>query len=423
MLDEEEINKKIKNAAEIYEPAFDDNAWYEMNQMLDKHLPQKKKRKRIAYLISLGILSAIGFYFVVGHKNLLYSPNSKRSSLKTLTRKIKSPDQFNLAANKATKNGDVVKNFISTESSRKNPAIKKINGSGKEPDISVKNKLQAVDGGFEANAFSVTSAVYKSSFILERGIRENDLPNEKNSYSFLSANELLKNPVNNNFELLRQKIVKDTFSKVAGNSKAKKAVRKQFMGKWEIGLTSGPDVSAVRLNNTGRLTIIKGIQLSYSLNDKFTLRSGFLVAKKIYSVDGDDYHSSYNSSNYYLQTVNANCKVYEAPLLITYNVNSIKKHRWFVSAGLSSYFMKRESYEYFYKYPSGLIDTKYYTVTNKNQYYFSVLDFSGGYRYNINKRLSLIAEPYIKLPMSGIGIGKIKLNSAGLFFTVNVKPF
>jgi hypothetical protein len=85
--------------------------------------------------------------------------------------------------------------------------------------------------------------------------------------------------------------------------------------------------------------------------------------------------------------------------------------------------MKRESYEYFYKYPSGLIDTKYYTVTNKNQYYFSVLDFSGGYRYNINKRLSLIAEPYIKLPMSGIGIGKIKLNSAGLFFTVNVKPF
>jgi hypothetical protein len=422
MLDEEEINKKIKDAAESYVPAFDDNAWYEMNKMLDIHLPQKKKRKRIAYIISLGILSAITLYFVSGNGNLFYSLNSKKSSLKTLTGKIMSPDQFNIPADKNIKEGYVIKDFISTESSRKKRLIKKINDPGKEPDISVKNMPQAVDGGFEANTFSKINAIYKGSFILEKGIRENDLPNEKNFYSFLSAYEFLKKPSNYNLGIPSREIVKNPSAKDAGNNKPEKS-RKHFMKNWEIGFTAGPDVSAVNLNNTGKLTIINGIQLNYLLNKKFTLRSGFLVAKKIYSVDGDDYHSSYNSSNYYLQTVNANCKVYEVPFLITYNVKSIKKHNWFVSAGLSSYFMKRESYEYFYKYPSGQSDTKYYTVTNKNQYYFSVLDFSGGYRYNVNKRFSLIAEPYIKLPMSGIGIGKIKLNSAGLFFTVNVKPF
>ena len=85
--------------------------------------------------------------------------------------------------------------------------------------------------------------------------------------------------------------------------------------------------------------------------------------------------------------------------------------------------MKKESYDYYYKYPSGYVDTKSWSISNKNQHYFAILDISAGYQYYFNKRISLIGEPYLKIPMEGVGAGKVKLNSGGILFTLSVKPF
>ena len=86
--------------------------------------------------------------------------------------------------------------------------------------------------------------------------------------------------------------------------------------------------------------------------------------------------------------------------------------------------MKKESYEYYYKYPGSTnIYTKSWSVSNKNKHYFSVLDISAGYNYFVNKRFTLSAEPYLRLPLTGIGAGKIRLNSGGVLFTATLKPF
>ena len=204
-----------------------------------------------------------------------------------------------------------------------------------------------------------------------------------------------------------------------------KKTKKGFIQNFGIGLGIGPDVSAVGLGNTGKITFAVGADLNYSFTDRFTLRTGFYVATKIYSADENEYHipPAYAGNYDYLQSVSANCKVYEIPLTLSYNFGKVKNHNWFASAGLSSYFMKRESYVYFYKYPWGITSNKSWTVTNQNKHYFSVVDISAGYEHSINKRFSIIAEPYVKLPLSGIGIGKIKLNSAGVLFTAAIKPF
>ena len=196
------------------------------------------------------------------------------------------------------------------------------------------------------------------------------------------------------------------------------------MQNFGINLSAGPDISAVRLSNTGKITLTYGAGLSYSFNKRFTLRAGFYVAEKIYSVDEAEYYVPPGSTwNNYLQSIDANCKVYEIPLTLSYIFDKNKNHNWFVSAGLSSYLMKRESYVYYYKNSSGTTWDRPWTVTNKNKNYFSVLDISGGYEYSFNKHVSVMAEPYVKMPLSGIGLGKIKLNSAGILFTVAVKPF
>ena len=52
MLDEEN-DKSIKEAADQYHPGYDESAWAKMEQMLDEHLPQKKKNTRIVFLLPL----------------------------------------------------------------------------------------------------------------------------------------------------------------------------------------------------------------------------------------------------------------------------------------------------------------------------------------------------------------------------------
>ncbi|MGB5027231.1 MAG: hypothetical protein WBO38_01940, partial [Chitinophagaceae bacterium] len=126
----------------------------------------------------------------------------------------------------------------------------------------------------------------------------------------------------------------------------------------------------------------------------------------------------------YLEKVDADCKVYELPLTFSYNFGRTKQQHWFASAGISSYLMKTEAYNYFYKTsPLGPTVNRKWGIENKNKHLFSVLGISAGYQRNLSKSLSIIAEPYLKLPMSGVGYGKVKLNSAGLLFSIAVKPF
>ena len=210
--------------------------------------------------------------------------------------------------------------------------------------------------------------------------------------------------------------------KPANNQKKNKS----FIQNFGIGLSLGPDVSAVKLSNTGKVTFTYGAQLTYSFSNKFTIRTGFYVAKKLYSANGDEYHVGPGNTWYaHVASIDADCKVYEIPLTLSYIFSRNKNHSWFASTGLSSYFMKRESYVYNYKNDPvwGNSSSQPVVLTNENKHYFSVLDISGGYEYSFNKKLSLAAEPYIKIPLSGIGAGKIKLNSTGILFTVAVKPF
>lgn len=85
--------------------------------------------------------------------------------------------------------------------------------------------------------------------------------------------------------------------------------------------------------------------------------------------------------------------------------------------------MKTEDYEYEYKTPSGQYYKYNLAVKDQNKHYFSVLTLSAGYKYKLSRRVSLQAEPYVKLPLGGVGVGKVKLNSSGILFTATIKPF
>lgn len=207
----------------------------------------------------------------------------------------------------------------------------------------------------------------------------------------------------------------------------KEKTKKNIPGNFGITLSAGPDLSFIELNKLGKATLIYGAGLSYQFKKRVTVRAGFYAAKKIYSATPDQYTYQPGTAYPYLEDINAVCKVYEIPVSLSYNFWQRKNHNWFGNVGLSSFLMKTEDYDYNYKVPYSGQGYTYYTykaaIKDKNKHYFAVLTLSAGYQYNLSKRVSLQAEPYVKLPLAGVGEGKIKLKSAGVLFTATIKPF
>jgi len=59
------MDNRIRGAAENDTPAYDDKTWQGMEFLLDKHLPQKRKRRGVILFALLGLLIAVpGTYMI-----------------------------------------------------------------------------------------------------------------------------------------------------------------------------------------------------------------------------------------------------------------------------------------------------------------------------------------------------------------------
>src|SRR5690606_33192634 len=112
--------------------------------------------------------------------------------------------------------------------------------------------------------------------------------------------------------------------------------------------------------------------------------------------------------------VEGSCNVLEIPLRASYTfINDNKKSISF-NSGLSSYLMLKEKYIFSYTPQSGYNDYVLEKV-NANQHYFSVVELSASYRFKSKKSKTQFGiEPYVKLPLGGVGEGKVHLKSSGV---------
>jgi len=107
--------------------------------------------------------------------------------------------------------------------------------------------------------------------------------------------------------------------------------------------------------------------------------------------------------------------MWEIPVNVRYNFPSGGKMKWFATAGLSTYLMTKESYNYEatkWGTPWGVGKT--YTYETPYHNLFSILNLSVGYEQRLGKIGNLRLEPYLRVPLSGIGTGNLSIMSAGL---------
>lgn len=185
-----------------------------------------------------------------------------------------------------------------------------------------------------------------------------------------------------------------------------------------FSLMLAPDISAVKVKEVNGVGRAAGINIEYFPLPNLSINTGAVYAFKMYEV-GEGSFSSYGGGSSYrkLKSIDGNCRVLDIPLNLRFYAINREKSRWYASSGISSYFMLTEDYEYKYE---NKVDDKYrfHNYRNENQHYFSVLNLSVGYERQVGNHWAIQLEPYAKVPLAGVGAGKIRLNSTGFFITL-----
>ncbi|WP_069660584.1 hypothetical protein [Arcticibacter eurypsychrophilus] len=184
-----------------------------------------------------------------------------------------------------------------------------------------------------------------------------------------------------------------------------------------LSLLAAPDINGVNSLNNGQIGGNLGFQLGIKLSQKWSISTGAVYAVKPYGININTNTTNYTANGTYAQPLNyidANCSVLDIPLNLNYRLYNKGKNTLVVGTGLSSYFMLRETYRYDYGPEYSTVQIK-----NRNQHIMGVLNLNTTYMRRVNSKFSIIAQPYIKLPLTGIGNGRVDLQSTGIGLGVN----
>ena len=196
-----------------------------------------------------------------------------------------------------------------------------------------------------------------------------------------------------------------------------------------IRFAVAPDLSTVGLDNFTRPGTNVGLLLEYRLASRWSIQAGLIQSTKVYR----SYPSEYTpppgawGGKVMPGSVDGLCNMFDIPVNLRYDVllrpQTDKRFmsRWFVSGGVTSYIMKQE--KYIYNYTSYAHNQRTDSTASTGGYGFSNVNFSVGYERSVSKRLSWQVEPFIKVPLRGVGLFRVNLISTGAFFSIRYKLF
>jgi hypothetical protein len=201
-----------------------------------------------------------------------------------------------------------------------------------------------------------------------------------------------------------------------------KSVQVQNKKGFFIGIIGGFDASTVKYHYVSNAGYNIGGTLGYRFNNHWSLQSGAIFTQKEYKLKGADFHAPKGSwiSYYDIETVDGYCKMWDVPIIATYHFNGNSNGNSFISIGSSSYFMKKENYNYLYYYNNQTY-SRSSNYNSTDQHLLALLHISAGIERPISKNITTIIEPYAKIPLAGVGFGGIQLSSFGLNFSVQYR--
>lgn len=256
---------------------------------------------------------------------------------------------------------------------------------------------------------------------------ENDLVNTDDLHN---DQQIINTDVNDSIKEMNKrititKLLYDT-NKLHRTASIKKIKRKHNCFLKNIGLVgfAAPELNTVKFKHESVVNASYGAGIKYAITKHLALSMQYIHSWKKYGTDKQGYIPPAGSIFWQIDTlhVDAQCKVYDVPINITYSFSDNTKNNYYISGGISSYFMKKEIYDFQY-YEQGVFKTRYREFENRNNHRFSTLNISGGCEKWISKKWALNTEVYTKLPIKGVGIGKVNITSIGVLVGLSYHPW
>ena len=299
-------------------------------------------------------------------------------------------------------------------------------GGRKNAGIYVKTTKQPVtappayDWGFKQS--DLTATITKQDTTVTANIGKTDNISENIAGALISATPADTVAINKKQELV------SVMDDVRPNKKADKTrsasggAAVAFKPRLALSLIASPDVNSVKGVSPNRIGTNAGLLLTMGVTRKWSISTGMIYADKPYVTDFANYATAYKF-NKNPQSVTASCTVLDIPLNIGYQVYSKGANKFSVGTGLSSYIMLRENYTFNYV-GTDAGGPATYDIRNSNQHILGILNLNATYQRAISSKFGLGVQPYYKLPLTGIGYGKVGLKSAGVAVGVtwNINP-
>ncbi len=191
-----------------------------------------------------------------------------------------------------------------------------------------------------------------------------------------------------------------------------------------FGAVAGPLFDEVKNQGLKKTGFSAGIIAGYQFKKHLSVETGLLFAKKPYFSTGK-YFSMDKISNSMpvgmeILSLEGNNYVLEIPVKLKYDFSYRTKSNFFLSAGITSYIKTHEKNDYLVLI-NGLQQNMISSYKNKSRSLAATFDISIGYEHKISKSNHIRIEPYLQIPLKGMGVGSMSMISTG--FRIGLTKF
>ncbi len=454
-LNDKDLDRISREAADQFDVDQRPSGWEALESRLNKELPQQDDRDRkrfLFWLLFIVVLTGVGLYGLLGNNRNASSkfqseitgtaPAGKSTRDQALGND-QQPTATDLSTDHSQKNNPQQDQPAMTDQQAGAGKLSNVDGSDRRvvpasqaPSFNPGTKKSKKD--IAPDSRNMTPDFHKGvpdyGNITFSNIRKLKEPATRNDPADKDLTAALNNmdsyhiqpPASPAITLAGKSALASSIAAISDSSRSgqqeKQTARSKKPGgiPLEMGILTGPDFSNVRFSTMSKPGLNLGLQVGYRFSNRLSVNTGIIYTKKYYASKEEDFTKRGRLRYYDLDNINGSCSMLDIPINLRYDVSYNSRRRYFVSAGVSTYLMNREYYEYDYYY-NGNYGKGEWANDSQSRYLFSIINLSAGFERTLNKHLSFQVEPYLKLPMKGIGYGNLQLNSYGINFSLKYR--
>lgn len=420
------IERLFREKADEYDISYREEDWLELEKQLDARDLKLFYQRRLRWLAaaSILILSLIGYYTIQNNNkiNQLAEQMNQSEAVQQSEQPVNEPNTMADDHQSANQNGTDHQDSVNRETEGSDSGNQAVNQSSQDAPaglLAVREDPEDIENSRNNRFANATQTIERkpidsvplySSQDFELLWADNfaEPVDLKHSDQVWLHNSRYFEPERGTLAALDNPAGDQTFASA--------------LSRLAVGMVVSPDLSTVgSVSNFYDPGFKGGVLAEYSLTKNISLVSGMAISNVRYIADGQEYNPPPNW-NYGMMPdqTTAVCLVLDIPLNLKANIFNFNRSRIFATAGVSSYIMLNEDYQFSYNSDDTNLERSWSERTG-TRHWMSNAGLSIGFEYDLSPNWALRAEPHIKIPLKGVGWGDVNLYSMGSFLSINYR--